>query len=165
MLRHRRKAMVEAKELELTTFLNVLVVLISFLLVTAVFTRLSIQELKLPAAAAGGAAPAKPLVTVEVIVRKNRIEVGDGRRVVATIPKKGDQYDLAQLTQYLQGLKGRYQEKSDATLLVEPDISYDDTVRVMDAVKVARIRHTGADGKDQFQLIALFPDVSVGDAP
>jgi biopolymer transport protein ExbD len=164
-MRRRRSNTPEAGELELTTFLNVLVVLISFLLVTAVFSRLSIQELKLPAAAAGGAAPAKPLITIEVIVRKNKLEIGDGRRVVASMPKSGDQYDLARLSQYLQNLKGQHSDKTDATLLVEPDISYDDMVRVMDVVKIARVKHTGQDGKDQMQLVALFPDVSIGDAP
>lgn len=164
-MRRRHKHRSEAQELELTTFLNVLVVLISFLLVTAVFSRLAIQELKLPAAAAGGAAPAKPLVTIEVIVRKKGLEIGDGRRVVASMPKSGDQYDLVRLSQYLQQLKGQYSDKTDATLLVEPDISYDDMVRVMDAVKVARVHRTGQDGKDQLQLVALFTDVSIGDAP
>lgn len=164
-MRRRRSHRPEAEDLELTTFLNVLVVLISFLLVTAVFSRLSIQELKLPAAAAGGAAPAKPQVTIEVIIRKKGLEVGDGRRVVASIPKSGDRYDLAKLSQYLQNLKDQHGDKTDATLLVESDISYDDTVRVMDVVKVARVKRTGQDGKDQWQLVALFPDVSIGDAP
>lgn len=161
--KHRYKA--EPKELELTTFLNVLVVLISFLLVTAVFSRLAIQELKLPAAAAGGEVPTKPLVTIEVIVRKQVLEIADGRRIVATIPKSGGNYDLAKLSQHLQSLKAQYSDKTDATLLVEPDISYDDTVRVMDAVKVARVKRPGPNGKDQAHLITLFTDVSIGDAP
>lgn len=164
-LRHRHKHQGEAKELELTTFLNVLVVLISFLLVTAVFSRLTIQELKLPAAGAGGEAPAKPLVIIEVVIRKNVLEIGDGRRVVVSIPKSGDRYDLARLSQHLQNLKGQHSDKSDAMLLVESDIPYDDMIRVMDVIKVARVHHTGPDGKDQWQLVALFPDVSIGDAP
>ena len=161
--RHKRKG--EPQELELTTFLNVLVVLISFLLVTAVFSRLAIQELKLPASAAEGEAPAKPLVTIEVIVRKTKIEIGDGRRVVETIPKTGDdQYDLARLSLYLQDLKSKYSDKTDATLLVEPDIAYNDMVRVMDVLKIARLKQ-GPNGKDQLQLVTLFTDVSIGDAP
>ena len=160
----RHKSKREFKELELTTFLNVLVVLISFLLVTAVFSRLAIQELKLPAAA-GGEVAAKPLVIVEVIIRKKGIEIGDGIRVVETMLKSRDQYDLAKLSESLQRLKNQYSDKTDATLLAEPEISYDDVIRVMDVVKVARVKRTGQDGKDQMQLIALFTDVSIGDAP
>ncbi|MFL6651303.1 MAG: biopolymer transporter ExbD [Sulfurifustaceae bacterium] len=163
MLR-RRKRKREEGDLELTTFLNVLVVLMSFLLVTAVFSRIAIQELKLPTAA-GGAAPAKPLVTIEVIVRKRGIEIGDGRRIAAAMPKSGDQYDLASLSQHLQQLKSRYSDKTDATILVEPDIPYDDVIRVMDAVKTVHTKRTAPDGREDVQLTALFPDVSIGDAP
>ena len=87
----RHKSKREFKELELTTFLNVLVVLISFLLVTAVFSRLAIQELKLPAAA-GGEVAAKPLVIVEVIIRKKGIEIGDGWRT----DDRRDEHDRAE---------------------------------------------------------------------
>lgn len=164
-LKRFRKNKVEARELELTTFLNVLVVLISFLLVTAVFSRIAIQELKLPAAAAGGETPAKPLVVIEVIVRKTKLEIGNGRQIVETIPKSGDQYDLARLSQYLQNLKSQYSDKTDATLLAEPDISYDDVIRVLDTVKIARINRASQDGKEQRQVVPLFTDVSIGDAP
>lgn len=166
--RHRRKR--EPADLELTTFLNMMVVLIAFLLVTAVFSRIAIQELKLPTAA-GGAAADKPVVEIEVIVRKNRLEVGDGKKVVATIPKSGDKHDLAKLSQYLQDMKGRYKEKTDATILVEPDITYEDVIMVMDAVKAARIKKEGQEdqgvpeGQEEVQIVVLFPDVSIGDAP
>lgn len=161
---HRRRHKSEAGDLELTTFLNVLVVLISFLLLSAVFSRIAIQELKLPTAA-GGAVAAKPLPTVEVIVRKTGLEIGDGRRVVVAIPKAGDKYDLARLSQHLQQLKGQYSEKTDAMLLVEPDVAYDDVIRVIDAVKTMRVQRAGLNGKDEVQAVSLFPDVSIGDAP
>jgi biopolymer transport protein ExbD len=163
--RHRRKP--EPSDLELTTFLNMMVVLIAFLLVTAVFSKISIQELKLPTAA-GGSASNKPLVTIEVIVRKNRLEIGDGKRVIASMPKSGDQYDLPKLSQHLQDLKARHSEKTDAMLLVEPDIAYEDMVRVMDAVKAVRVRQPaqpGQPGPGEVKVTILFPDLSVGDAP
>src|SRR5689334_50122 len=133
----RRKHKPEAGDLELTTFLNVLVVLISFLLISAVFSRMAIQELKLPTAASGSA-PARPLIVLEVIVRKNSVEVSDGKRVMQSIPKAGERYDLARLSDYLQKLKGQYSDKTDATLLAEPDVAYDDLIRVLDTVKTAR---------------------------
>ena len=161
---HRRRHKSEAGDLELTTFLNVLVVLISFLLLSAVFSRIAIQELKLPTAA-GGDVAAKPLANIEVIVRKTGLEIGDGRRVVTAIPKAGDKYDLARLSQYLQQLKGQNNEKTDAMLLVEPDVAYDDVIRVIDAVKIMRVQRAGLNGKDEVQTVSLFPDVSIGDAP
>ena len=163
---HRRKKH-ENHDLELTTFLNLLVVLISFLLVTSVFSRIAIQELKLPTAAgAGGAIDTPPQVTIEVILRKNAVEVSlskDGKsNIVASYPKSGDKYDLQKLSEYLLGLKNQYKDKNDATLLIEPDIAYEDVIHVMDAMKMARI---SPPGDVAVQKIPLFSDVSLGDAP
>ena len=84
-------------ELELTTLLNVMVVLIAFLLLTAVFTQITIQELKLPAQAGGGAAPLKPPVVVEVIVRKNSLQISNGKSVTETIHNLNSKYDYKKL--------------------------------------------------------------------
>lgn len=159
---HRRRKKDAIGDLELTTFLNLLVVLISFLLVTSVFSRISIQELKLPTAAAGGAELDKPLVVLEVILRKQGIEISDGKSVVASMPTTGGKYDLEKLSEYLLDMKGRHKEKTDATLLIEPDIAYENVIHVMDSIKGARIHEPG---QDQVKKVELFPDVSVGDAP
>lgn len=157
----RRKRHHEAAELDITTFLNLMVVLIPFLLVTAVFSRITILELDLPTAAGAGSAN-KPAVTIEVMVRKAKLEIGDGRKVLVTIPKAGDKYDLRKLSESLLTLKKSYGDKEDATILVEPDVEYDDVIHVMDAVRLIEIREPGS---DQAQKIRLFPALSIGDAP
>ena len=54
--RHHYKRRVGATyEIDVTTFLNLMVVLVPFLLITAVFSRLTIVELNLPSAAGGAA--------------------------------------------------------------------------------------------------------------
>src|SRR5512139_3132745 len=110
---HRRRKGQENHDLELTTFLNLLVVLISFLLVTSVFSRIAIQELKLPTAAgAGGSIDTPPPVTIEVVLRQNAVQVQiskDGKTsVTGSFAKSGDKYDLEKLSEYLQGLKSQY---------------------------------------------------------
>lgn len=162
MARHYRRKKEQLQDLELTTFLNLMVVLISFLLVTAVFSKITIQELKLPTAASGGAELDKPLMVLEVILRNQGIEISDGKGVVASMAKTGDQHDIGKLSEYLINVKAQHNDKTDATLLVESDIPYQDVIRVMDAVKTARVRQAG---QEQVQKIELFPDVSVGDAP
>ncbi|HEX7045562.1 MAG TPA: biopolymer transporter ExbD [Burkholderiales bacterium] len=159
--RHHYRRHKEAPELDITTFLNLMVVLIPFLLVTAVFSRITIMELDLPTAA-GGAASSKPQVTIEVIVRKNALQIADGRSVTLSIPMKDGKYDLPKLSEYLQRLKATYPDKEDATVLVEPDIEYEHVVHVMDAVRVAEIRQPGSDVVEKREL---FPAISVGDAP
>lgn len=161
MSRARRRQQ-ETPELDITTFLNLMVVLIPFLLVTAVFSRITIQELNMPEAAAGGRTPDKPVVTIEVIVRQAGLEIADGKQVVMTIPRKDESQDFEKLSRALLDLKREYSEKEDATILIEPDITYEELIHVMDAVKVAEL--PGEEDGER-KKYALFPELSIGEAP
>ena len=159
--RHYRRIDKEPPELNITSFLNLMVVLVPFLLITAVFSRITIMELNLPAGA-GAASAKKPQLSIEVIVRNKGLEIGNGRSVLARFPKVEDQYDLKSLTEYLLKIKAKYPDKTDATVLMEADIEYDYLVKVMDVVRSAEIKQ---EGSEEIQKIALFPDISIGDAP
>lgn len=153
----------ESKDLELTTLLNIMVVLVSFLLLSAVFSKITIQELNMPPQGGGAALTNdKPPVIIEVIVRKNALEIGDGKVVTDTIPKVGEQYDFKELSKRLKLLKDKNVDKKDVVLLVEPDIDYSTMISVMDAVKFVSFV-TAEDSKHL--TITLFPNVTVGDAP
>jgi biopolymer transport protein ExbD len=143
-----------------------LVVLIPFLIATAVFTTITIQEFNLPAQAAAGATPDMPLVTIEVMVRKKGLEIGDGTRINTSIPMKEGEYDLARLSEELRDLKDQHPKKEDVNVLLEEDIEYKDMIGVMDAVKVMQIKSEGAtETETQTQTVVLFPEISIGDAP
>ncbi|MGD8558685.1 MAG: biopolymer transporter ExbD [Gammaproteobacteria bacterium] len=157
---HYRTKSKEPPEMDITTFLNLMVVLVPFLLITAVFSRITIMELDIPSGAAGPVD--KPKITVEVIIREDRLELGNGRGVIARMPNVNGEYDLTKLSGYLQKIKGNYPDKTDATILIEPDIEYDYMVKIMDAVRSAEITQGGT---DQMQKVALFPDMSLGEAP
>ena len=147
--------------MDITTFLNLMVVLIPFLLVSAVFSRITIMELSVPTSA-GGAALNTPNFAIEVIVRKNGLEIANGSSVEAAIPKKDDQYDMQMLYEMLTRLKAKYPEKDDATVLMEPDIEYDHLIQIMDAVRGVEVQ---AEGSDAVKKMVLFPNISIGDAP
>ncbi len=147
--------------INLTPMMDVLIVLVVFLLITAVFMSITIEELSVPTAA-GGAAANNPNFAIEVIVRKAGLQIANGRSVEATIPNKDDKYDIPLLTQALTRIKAQYPEKQDATVLMEPDIKYDHLIEVMDAVRSAHVR---AEGSGEVQKIDLFPKISIGDAP
>jgi biopolymer transport protein ExbD len=162
MLKRKRH---ESEELELTTLLNILVVLVSFLLLSAVFSKITIQELNMPPQASGPAEARKdplPLV-IEVMLRRDGLEIGNGREVTDRLPKVDDKYDTAALSQKLKLLKDQNPGKRDAILLVEPDIGYASMIAVMDALKFVEIR--GPREGSQRLRITLFPNVTVGDAP
>ncbi len=158
---HKRRGREETPGLDVTTFLNLMVVLIPFLLISAVFSRITIMELSVPTSS-GGAALNKPNFAIEVIVRKAGLEIANGFSVEAAIPKKDDQYDMDMLSQILMRLKDRYPDKKDATVLMEPEIEYDYLVQVMDVVRGATVL---VEGSEEPEGIVLFPDISIGDAP
>jgi biopolymer transport protein ExbD len=158
--RNRRKKE-ETPGLDITSFLNLMVVLIPFLLVSAVFSRVTIMELNVPTTAGGSISKTRNFA-IEVIVRKKGFEIANGSSVEAAIPKKDDQYDMQMLYEMLKRLKARYPEKDDATVLMEPDIEYDYLIQIMDAVRGAE-EHV--EGSDEVKKMVLFPNISIGDAP
>lgn len=151
----------EPPELDITAFLNLMVVLVPFLLITAVFSRITILQLNLPASV-GEANVAEKKISLEVIVRKERIDIGDGEQIITRIPNIADnRYDIKSLSNLLLEIKSNYPSKLDATVLMEADIEYEYLVQVMDAVGGAEVRQDDGSNKK----IELFPEISVGDAP
>ena len=157
---HYKTKSKEPPELDITTFLNLMVVLVPFLLITAVFSRITIMELDIPSSTGG--AVDKPKVSIEVIMRKDRLELGNGQGVVAKLPNVEGKHDIVKLSDYLQKIKGNYPDKTDAIILIEETIEYEQMVRVMDAVRSAELKQ---EGSEELQKVALFPDMSLGEAP
>lgn len=152
--RRRRR---EAAGLDITAFMNLIVVLVPFLLTSVVFSRLSILELNLPAAASGPT-ELKNELKLEVIIRPQALEVADRNTgLIKRIDATAQGHDYAALSALMKQIKSRFPDKLDATLLSEPDTAYDTLVQVMDAVRSAR-EITG-------KRVELFPEISVGDAP
>jgi biopolymer transport protein ExbD len=146
-------------DLNVVPMIDMMVILVFFLIFTAVFTKTNVLELNLPGA--DSAVPDLPEgLNLEIIVRKGGIEIADrGTGLLKRLPRAGDAYDLKGLSDYLQLVKSKYPDKDDATILLEQDIEYDTLVQVMDTVRVFEVPDS------QWALGELFPDVSVGDAP
>jgi biopolymer transport protein ExbD len=159
---HYKRRTKDEHELDVTTFLNLMVVLVPFLLITAVFSRLTIVELDLPSSA-GGPASAVDAFRLEVIVREAGIEIGNGTTVIASIPSENGKYDLDVLSEIVMELKREYPEQESASVLMEAHIPYDYLIRVMDIVRSVELPVEGTE--HEYQMFALFSDISVGDAP
>jgi biopolymer transport protein ExbD len=163
-LRKRKERHKEEQEMNITAFMNLMVILVPFLLITAVFSRLTVLELDLPAAQSRDIAepPAQEL-NLEITVREDSIEVGDRYNgLLSRFANDDASYDLAALSDFLLEIKSRFPGKADATLLLEPDISYEVVVQVMDTMRVAE---RVPDGSLQAVRYELFPEISIGDAP
>ena len=152
---------VETAELNITAFMNLMVILVPFLLITAVFSRLAILELNLPGSSTEPVEPQEQAFQLEVIVRDTKIEVGDRNQGLLGVYPNGEEgYDYDALASKLAELKKRYPKKTDAAILLEQDIAYDTLVQVMDTVRVAEEVE-----EDAVVRSDLFPDISIGDAP
>jgi len=159
---YKRRTKGPAHEIDVTTFLNLMVVLVPFLLITAVFSRITIVELNLPSSS-GGAAQAAQNFRPEVIVRTELIEITNGTQTIATIPKVDDEYDFVTLQDMMISLKKEYPQQDSASVLMERLIPYEYLIQVMDVVRSVEIAVEGDD--EEYELYALFTEISVGDAP
>jgi biopolymer transport protein ExbD len=152
----------DTAELNITAFMNLMVILVPFLLITAVFSRLAILQLNLPGSSTEPVEPQEQTFQLEVIVRQDKIEVGDRNQgLLGIYPNSDDgEYDYDALSVKLSELKDRYPSKTDAAILLESDITYDTLVQVMD-----RVRLEEEIQEESIVRSDLFPDISIGDAP
>ena len=160
LARHLHKQ--EHTEINLVSMIDMMTILVFFLLVHGGFIRLAVLQLNLPSAQST-ALPEPPAFELEITVRESGIEIGDrSTGLLNRIEKTDGGYDYAQLTEYLRRIKQQFPSKEEATVLVEPYVSYDVVVAVMDRVRVAEERDATL---NRVNRVELFPQVSVGDAP
>ena len=169
MLRSRRggrRQNDDTAELNITAFMNLMVILVPFLLITAVFSRLAILELNLPGSSTEPVEPQDQVFQLEVIVRSDKIEVADRNQgLLGSYPNGVDGYDFDAVSEKLAQLKKRYPDKTDASILMEQEISYDTLVQIMDTVRLSVDIESDADDEQTLVRSDLFPDISIGDAP
>lgn len=159
----RRKGSGEPKELEITTFMNLMVVLVPFLLLSAAFSEITIHDLNLPALAevTRESKDDQPRLQLEVIIRRESLDVLDrnsGR--LQLIPNTPAGHDFVALNEKLQQVKSSYPDVNAVTLLLEAEVPYNTLIAAMDAVRTVDRSKGGKSIRSD-----LFPDVSIGDAP
>ena len=160
LARHLHKH--EHSELNLTSMIDMMTILVFFLLVHGGFIRLAVLQLNLPSAQSA-AQPEPPAFELEITVREASIDIGDrSSGLINRVEKTESGYDYVQLTEELRRIKQQYPDKEEATVLLEPYIPYEVLVAVMDRVRVAEERD---DALNRVNRVELFPQVSVGDAP
>ena len=158
--RNRRKYNQEAVELNITAFLNLMVILIPFLLITAVFSKLAILELNLPNEKAGQSQEATPSLNLELVIKKGSFYLQDANTgLIRQLERKPAADNWNALSSLLLEIKQQYPNEEKITLLLEPDIQYKTLIKVMDTVK-----STSSLQGDVEQSIPLFPLISISDA-
>jgi len=162
MRRLRRRH--EETELDITAFMNLMVILVPFLLMTAAFSQLAILQLNLPQSGAAAGADneqKKKELILEVIIRKDALEVADRNGgLIRRIENGKEGYETGKLSKLLQQIKVKFPDKLDAFILPEADTHYETVILIMDTVRQFDNVQAGAVIPTE-----LFPVISIGDAP
>ena len=110
-------------------------------------------------------------------MRKEGLELTNGTTRIATIPNVEGAYDLKTLSELAVSLKRDYPQTDSASVLLEPEVEYDNLVQVMDAIRTVDAasvpgaeelaqNESGALAVDAKPIrVALFTKIAVGDAP
>ena len=123
-------------DLNLVPFIDLMSVMITFLLITAVWTQVSM--IKLGSSIYGKqntdektSPPPKADVTFRVDVKETGYRIIIGSRKIM-IGKKGGEYDRAEILQQLTNIKQAYPDKVDAVITMEEQLQYDFLIQGMD---------------------------------
>jgi len=155
--RHRASPIAD---LDVTAFINLMVVLVAFFLSSVTYFQFSALSLKIPGSIENAPNPSEALA-LEVIIREHALEVGDRNAgLIRRIDNRADGYDFKGLNTLLKQIKARFPDKTEATILSEADIPYDVLIKTMDAT-----RNYVIVTPDNVSYGELFPDLSIGDAP
>lgn len=158
-MRRKHRKLTSSADLDITPFMNLMIVLVPVLLLGMVFSQIRMIELDFPGMEAGQA-PAPEEFRLVVALIPQGIEVLDSERgLIRSLPLSEGKQDFEGLRHTLRQIKKRMPDKTDLVLEVSPDIDYQTLVRTMDTVRsypavVAASEVTGE----------LFPDVSLSDA-
>jgi len=163
MLTKRREH--EEADLDITPFMNLMIVLVPVLLVSMVFSHIAILQLNLPDLTGSVTQSEEINRQLEVVLRKSGFEVYYPSGVlVKTIEARetgdGEELDYEKLSLVLQEIKKQLGDKSDVLLLSEADVSYQSLVSTMDTVRAFRTVVAASTVE-----VELFPEISLGDAP
>jgi len=162
MKRKHRRLKTEP-ELNITAFMNLMIVLVPVLLIGMVFSQTTVLELNFPpvASSANAKANLKQPLQLQVIIRQSALIVADSKGgLIKRIPEVGGKQDFKTLRVVMKQLKARLPKKRDITLLAEKGIRYQTLVTTMD-----RVRSYPEVVAASLVNAELFPDISIGDAP
>lgn len=161
MKSRRSKALNETVELNITAFLNLMVILVPFLLITAVFSRMTVLELTLPPLNSAENPEQKIDLQLQMVIYPDALEVRDANLgQLKRIATDSDEIDWAPVSKVLLELKQRFPEETAISLLLDREVSYNRLIEVMDHVRSTEIVNVTS-----LQEVELFPAISIGDAP
>ncbi|MGR6873273.1 ExbD/TolR family protein [Pseudomonas sp. HK3] len=148
-------------DIDVTSFMNLMIVLVPVLLMSMTFTKITVMEINLPELSGGSSATSLEQSQLEVVVRKSGIDVFfPTGSLVKNIPLlENKQQDFQTLALVLKEIKNRVSDKKDALILSSSDLEYQTLITTMDTVKSYQTVVAAS-----LAEVELFPQISLGDA-
>ncbi len=161
MARRKHRRLQQDAELDITAFMNLMIVLVPVLLLSMVFEHTKVLELNFPKSSQVLDQTDLDSEQLQLIIREDAFVVATSKAgALKSIPKDAGGYNFEALSLFLRDVKNRVPEKNEISILLAPDTSYQTLVTAMDTVR-----------SYETVLIAsvveaeLFPSISIGDAP
>lgn len=145
--------------------MNLMIILVPVLLMSMVFSHITVLELKLPDASTGSDGDNKDKQQLELVIRPDHIDINYPQGVrLKRIASVDQAYDFTLVSTVLQEVKRQLRdkgiEKRDILILAEQETDYQTLVAAMDTV-----RSFEAVIATSVVRAELFPDIGLGDAP
>ena len=152
-------------ELDVTAFLNLMIVLVPVLLLSMTFAKITVLEIRLPELTGGSINSIDTQSKLEVVVDAEGYKVYFPENVLQkSIPvieneKKEKVHDYEMLSLTMQAIKEKAVDKKDVLLKLQKDTDYQVIVKTMDSVKSFKTVVISSLVEQE-----LFPEISLGDA-
>ncbi|HXC09319.1 MAG TPA: biopolymer transporter ExbD [Steroidobacteraceae bacterium] len=147
-------------DLNIVPMIDMMVILVFFLIFTAVFSKTNILQMNLPNNSNAAPLDLPKDLKLEVIIRGDDLVINDRNSgPLKTLANTPNGYDLDGLSEFIRRVKSEYPQMTEATILSSPATTYDTLVQVMDTVRVYQLPVA------PFSKAELFPDISIGDSP
>ena len=159
-MRRRHKRAREDADLDITAFMNLMIVLVPILLINMIFAHTAVLDLNFPQSNTLDNEEQEDL-QLQVIILDTQLVVSDNKGgVIKKINNHKDGYDFELLGKVMQELKNRVPDKKDITIMAKKKTSYQTLVSVMDTVRAYPTVVAGS-----LVYGELFPEISIADAP
>lgn len=164
-MRRKHRRLQSDPDLDITPFMNLMIVLVPVLLLNMVFAHTSVLELNFPTGESLTPDQVEEL-QIQVVIHADRLVVADNQggviKSIARAEGEGDNggYDFVLLKDVMKEIKSRVPDKKDVIIMPSRDTSYQALVTVMDTVRSYDAVVAGSVVEAE-----LFPEISLGDAP
>lgn len=159
-----KKKPLEDADLDVTSFMNLMIVLVPVMLLSLTFTQITVHEIKLPDLSESIESAQETPPKLEVLINEQGIKVFYPSNVLLKeLPvvevDDGKAYDFKQLSEVMQEVKKQLNEKRDVLLLSSAGVDYQSLVSAMDSVKSYKTVVAAS-----LVEVELFPEISLADA-